>query len=268
MSIVNLEYKLAGRDVKFAMNVDADNLVDQEMLKAIQIGGIPEPEVCDLMARVAKPGTFVIDGGANIGFFSVLLSKLVGADGHVLSIEPGSNNTYKLRENLKLNGCENVEVVEQPLWNEPATVNLHMCSDGSKNSLAPHAGTRGSKSFQTVMLDDFAIEGRQPVLIKLDIEGAEELALRGGRSMVNAEEGCPYIVLELNAEALPKFGSSAASVCDFLRTFGYSPFLLHSNGALPTYIPRGTKVFPNRLNWNVLFSSFGAVGKAWPEVLV
>ena len=75
-------------------------------------------------------------------------------------------------------------------------------------------------------------------------------------------------MLELNAEALPKFGSSPASLCDFLRTFGYSPFLLHPNGALPTYIPRQTKVIPTRLNWNVLFSTFENVSRAWPEIIV
>jgi Methyltransferase FkbM domain len=102
-------------------------------------------------------------------------------------------------------------------------------------------------------------------LIKLDIEGAEEKALRGGTSILG-EEGCPYIVLELNVEALPKFGSSPESVCGFMREWGYEPFLLHANGSLPTYLPRRTHVIPNRLNWNVLFSTFDMVGAAWPEI--
>jgi len=268
VSAVNFAFKLAGREVKFVLNIDRANASDEFLMYCCKVAGCPEPEVCDLMARVAKPRSFVIDGGANVGFFSVLLSTLVGPDGHVVSIEPGENNIYKLNENLKLNHCENVEVVEQPLWNEPASVDLYICADGSKNSLQPHAETRGSMKMRTVMLDDYEIEGRPPALIKLDIEGAEELALRGGKSMLNAEEGCPYIVLELNMEALPKFGSSPAQVCDFLRERGYSPFLLHPNGALPTYLPRKTKAVPNRLNWNVLFSTFDAVGRAWPEVSI
>ena len=97
MTTSNLAFKLAGREVNFAMNLLSipPVLRDQEMLYAIRVGGIPEPEVSDLMARAAKPGSFVIDGGANIGFFTVLLSRLVGPDGHVVAIEPGANNIYR-----------------------------------------------------------------------------------------------------------------------------------------------------------------------------
>ena len=268
MTTNTFEFKLAGREVKFVLNIEPAYPADQFLVHCCKVAGCPEPEVCDLMARVAKPGSFVIDGGANVGFFSVLLSKLVGPDGHVLSIEPGANNTYKLKENLKLNDCANVELVEQPLWDKPEIVSLHMCSDGSKNSLAPHKDTHGQASHMAVLLDDYEIEGRPPTLIKLDIEGVEEHALRGGELFLKGDDQCPYIVVELNIEALPKFNSSPAQVCDYLRTFGYSPFLLHGNGSLPTYIPRQTKVMPNRLNWNVLFSTFENVGRAWPEITV
>lgn len=267
MSAVNLEFTIAGRDIKFMMSVDADNLADQEMLKALRISGCPEPEVANLMARVAKPGAYMVDGGANIGFFTVFLSQLVGKDGYVYAFEPGANNLHKLRENVKLNKCENVEVVAKPLWNKFENVQLHMCADGSKNSLAPHADTRGAALMGTAVLDDYATEDalRNISLIKLDIEGAEEAALRGGKSFLIGTR-CPYIVVELNIEALPKFGSSPAKVCDFLRDYGYNPFLLHPDGALPTYIPRRTKVNPTRLNWNVLFSTTDMVSAAWPEI--
>lgn len=250
------------------MSIDSDCLADQELLYAMRIAGCPEPEVCHLMARVAKPGSYVIDGGANIGFFTMLLSKFVGPEGWVLAIEPGSNNLYKLDENIKLNKCENVDVVRQPLWNEAATVALHMCADGSKNSLAPHADSRGAQPMETVVLNDYSPDqmDRPLRLLKLDIEGVEELALRGGTDLLG-ENKCPYIVLELNVDALPKFKSSPERICDLLRSYGYSPFLLHSTGALPTYIPRKTKVVPTRLNWNVLFSTFDMVGMAWPEIV-
>ena len=269
MSQINLEFVLAGRQVKFAMNIDSDSAVDQALMYALRVGGCCEPEVADLMARTCKPGDYVIDGGANIGFFTLLLSQLVGATGQVLSVEPGSNNLFKLRENIKLNNCSNVEIVPNPLWDRTEIIGLHLCADGSKNSLQPHADTRGIELLETVLLNSYWNDHYPFVrLIKLDIEGAEEAALRGGIKLLGADvdDGCPYIVLELNIEALPKFSSSVAKVCDFLRSYGYSPFLLHPNGALPTYIPRKTKVIPNRLNWNVLFATFDMVGTAWPEI--
>lgn len=267
MSQISLNLQLAGREIKFDMAID-DSATDKELIHALRLGGCVEPEVSDLMARVCRPGDYVIDGGANVGFFTLLMSKLVGTEGKVLSVEPGTNNLFKLEENIKLNKCENVEVIDKPLWDRTQVVELHMCVDGSKNSLKPHPDTRGSVLIESAMLNDFEDENYSFVrLIKLDIEGAEEMALRGGIRLLG-EEGCRYIVMELNVEALPKFNSSPAKICDFLRGFGYYPFLLHPNGALPTYIPRGTKVHPQRLNWNVLFSTFDAVGIAWPEIAV
>lgn len=262
---INIELELVGRKVAFKMAVDKDNLADQELMMAMRIGGCPEPEVTGLMARVLKPGDYAIDGGANIGFFSILMSRLVG-DGQVLAFEPGDNNLYKLKENLAVNQCENVEIVPQPLWDKEESVKLHLCVDGSKNSLAAHPDTRGHQFVEAATLDDWATASmlRDLRLIKLDIEGAEEKALRGGTALLANH---PYIVLEINTEALPKFGSSAASLCDFLREYDYSPFLLHFDGSLPTLIPRGTKVHPRMLNWNVLFSTIENVGKAWPEIV-
>lgn len=266
MTIHELKIKFSEREIKLAMNIDAGNPIDDFFLYSMRVGGCPEPEVCHLMARVAKPGNYVIDGGANVGFFTVLLSKLVGPEGLVLAFEPGANNLFKLDENIKLNGCANIEVVRKPLWSEPAIVGLHLCADGSKNSLEPHAGSCGVQSMEAAVLHDYSPDqmDRQLSLIKLDIEGAEEMALRGGKDLLGK---CPYIVMELNIEALPKFKSSPAQICDFLRDYGYSPFLLHPNGGLPTYIPRRTKVVPKRLNWNVLFSSLDMVGAAWPEIM-
>jgi len=267
-SIINIDLTAADRTVSFQLSIDSDCLSDRELMNAIKLGGSVEPEVCHLMMRVMRPGDYAIDGGANIGFFTVLLSKLVGKDGCVLSVEPGQNNLYKLEENIRLNKLSNVEVVDQPLWDKYEMVKLYLCEDGGKNSLAAHEGTRGSSDITTVVLDDYLDLRRRLRLLKLDIEGAEEKALRGALSFLNETHHCPYIVAELNIEALPKFNSSPASICDFMRERGYNLFLLHPNGALPTYVPRRTKVQPTRLNWNVLFSTFEAVGAAWPEIVI
>jgi FkbM family methyltransferase len=265
VSILNLEFIVANRKLEFAMDVDPGNKTDQELITALR-AGCPEPEVCCVMARVCKEGDFVIDGGANIGFFTVLISKLVGDTGHVLAFEPGQNNLFKLRENIKLNKAKNVELVPLPLWSGPNIVELYMCEDGSKNSLAAHAGTRGFETFKAVAINDYQ-QSKPPKLIKLDIEGAEEAALRGASNMIG-EDGCPYIVMEMNAEALPKFGANFDSVRTLMRENGYMMFLLHPDGSLPTYVPRATIPRPRFLNWNVMFSTFELVGEAWKDIIV
>jgi len=264
-NIIKIEVVLAGRKIELKMSLDPDSPTDRELIHALRVCGCPEPEVSHLMARVCRPGDFVIDGGANIGFFTVLMSKLVGDKGHVMAFEPGQNNVFSLQQNVVLNQCENVDMLTRPLWDKEELVTLHMCHDGSKNSLASHADTRGKDELMAAVLDNYVTSNETPRLLKLDIEGAEEKALRGATKFFGK---CPYIVLELNADALPKFGSSPKQVCDFLHDYGYSPFLLHFDGALPTYLPRRTKVTPGRLNWNVLFSTFDMIGDAWSEITV
>jgi FkbM family methyltransferase len=270
MTVTKLKFSLAGKEIEFVMSIDADNKTDEQLMFALRVAGCPEPEVSDLMMRAINHGDYAIDGGANLGFFTLLLSKLAGPDGYVYAFEPGANNLYKLKENVKLNGwSKNIEIIPSPLWYTHESVALHLCADGSKNSLAAHTDTRGSSLMESVVLDDYETEDaiRHLKLIKLDIEGAEEAALRGGSKLI-VNSNCPYIVIELNVDALPKFESSPSKVCEFLRDYGYSPFLLHPNGALPTYIPLHTKVSPQRLNWNVLFSTFDMVSVAWPEISV
>ena len=55
------------------------------------------------MSRVVKPGDYCVDVGAHIGYFTLLLSRLVGETGYVLAFEPGTNNLPKLKRNLELN---------------------------------------------------------------------------------------------------------------------------------------------------------------------
>ncbi len=261
---------LAGKPVEFDLELDPAAVLDGELLRTFRIAGCLEPEVADLFARVLRPGDYVIDGGANLGFFSLLASQLVGKEGYVLAFEPGSNNMWQLTENIKINKMTNVEIVSQPLWSARESVQLHLCSDGSKNSLAAHEGTRGALSLKAAVLNDYATPEIRPALrlMKLDIEGAELAALQGGSDFLCDPDQCPYIVMELNTEALPKFDASINKVRDFMREHGYQMFILHFNGALPTYVPRQTKVVPNRLNWNVLFSTFEMVSAAWPEIVV
>lgn len=263
----NLKFTFNNRDIAFDMDLDPAAPVDGELIAAMRIAGVPEAEVLHLFSRVLRPGDRMIDGGANIGFFSLFAAQFVGKDGHVLAFEPGVNNLVKLTENIRINKATNIEVVSHPLWSKSESVEFHLCADGSKNSIAPHEGTRGHSLLKAVTLDEYATDEFRYCarLIKLDIEGAELAALQGGLQFLR--EPCPYIVMELNIDALPKFNAGIEVVRDYLRDFGYGMFLLHFDGSLPTYVPRQTKVMPNRLNFNVLFSTFDMVGAAWPEII-
>src|SRR6516165_10389259 len=131
-----IDFKVNGRQFSFDMTYDQDNACDNDLLSEFQSMGICEPEVVCAMERIVRERDTVIDGGANIGFFTVYLAQLVGPKGKVFAIEPGQNNLWKLEENIRINGLKNVEIVRKPLWMNHNTVTLYMRQEGGLNSLA------------------------------------------------------------------------------------------------------------------------------------
>ena len=77
--------------------------------------GDAEPEVQQALAELVKPGQTVYDVGANIGFFTILCSRLVGPQGRVYAFEPIPQNLVTLRHNIALNGLTNVVIVDKAL---------------------------------------------------------------------------------------------------------------------------------------------------------
>jgi FkbM family methyltransferase len=248
-----IDFKVNGRQFSFKMTYDADNVCDNDLISEFTHLGICEPEVVCAMARIVREGDTVIDGGANIGFFTVYLAQLVGPTGKVIAIEPGQNNIWKLEENVRLNKFKNVEIVRKPLWRDRSKVTLYMRHEGGRNSLWSDEGYRGKTEIDACVLTDFPV----PRLVKLDIEGAEAAALEAcaGFDMPR------FIICEMNQDALKYMGSNQQELRSFQETF-----LLQKDGNLPMYVPRDTKIVTNRQNVNILLSSVAAVQSVWTEV--
>jgi len=237
------------------MTYDADNPCDNDLLSEFKSLGICEPEVVCAMERIVREGDTVIDGGANIGFFTVYLAHLVGPAGKVIAIEPGQNNIWKLEENVRINKLRNVEVVPKPLWRDHSVVTLYMRHEGGRNSLWPDEGYRGNVPIEACTLADFP----PARLIKLDIEGCEAEALDG-----LGDASCPFVISEMNEQALKYMGSGQMD----LRGCYPQTFLLQQNGNLPMLLPDETKIVTERQNVNILLSTIEAVGEVWKEVRI
>ena len=260
----SISFVVDGREIAFKMTYDAACQTDNDMLHELQTHGTCEPEVIHAMRKIIRPGDFVIDGGANIGFFTMTMADLVGRDGRVMAFEPGQNNLWKLQENVRINRKLNVEIVGQPLWSEVTDVELHMCDHGGRNALAKNDLSRGVHKTKSTTIDAECYD-RAARLIKLDIEGSEEAALRGAERQLECF-ACPFIIAEMNEEALHLLGSSQSKLREFMQEWGYQAFLLRPDGELPCYVPRTTKIIPRFLNTNLLFSTVEMVGAVWNEV--
>ncbi len=262
--IENLEVSVTANDrtAKFILTFDPTFQSDNDMRTTINRDGACEPEVTHLLHRVLQTGDVVVDGGANVGFFTCLMSQLVGKSGLVFAVEPSPVNIRKLEHNLANNKTTNVRVVKSPLYSSHKDVTFYLAPHSGYNSLEPSGETVGRLRTVTTTIDA-VLDGQVPKLIKLDIEGAEQAALEGAWITLPK---CPYVVTEMNEEALRRFGTSRTALRRFMAGHAYETFILQSDGRFPLQVPHQTELVSKRENLMVLFSTPEHVAKAWPTL--
>ena len=124
----------------------------------------------------------VIDIGANIGYYTVHLSNLVGSNGTVFAFEPDPLNFSTLEKNVKLNDCENVVLINKAVSNscEPTTLFQNPDNSGG-HSLINSENIQKTITVDVITLDDYFKNLTISIdLVKIDVEGAEDFVIKGG----------------------------------------------------------------------------------------
>jgi FkbM family methyltransferase len=146
--------------------------------------GTYERHVQTLFREKVRPGAIVLDIGANVGFFTLLASKLVGTAGHVHAFEPFPRNLYFLERHIRMNSLSNVTVHSLAITSQSGAARFERGENASQARLADGGGI----PIRTASLDDLLSDKvvRAPDFIKMDIEGAEGDALRGATMLLGA----------------------------------------------------------------------------------
>ncbi len=152
-----------------------------------------EPHVAREARALLRPAMRVIDLGANIGYYTMLAAAHVGPSGSVLAFEPDPANGALLARSVAANGFRNVTLV--PCAAAGATAAVDLLLDDSNGRLVA-AGTPGARRVQAVALDQLLGPDHPVDLIKMDIEGAEGLALAGMGRIIAASR--PTIISEFS----------------------------------------------------------------------
>jgi FkbM family methyltransferase len=165
-----------------------------------------------LMERMVKPGMVVWDVGANAGFYTLAMSRLTGESGRVYSFEPLGSNIQNLNRHVQLNALKNTTVVQTALGDMNG-----LCSFDTGISHQRGFLTKEQTNYMVpVMTADEFLSTRQeavPVLLKIDVEGAESGMLEGARKLLT--EHHPILVLALH-------GPDQVKKCyQILNEFGY-----------------------------------------------
>jgi FkbM family methyltransferase len=180
----------------------------------------------------------VIDAGANLGYHTIFLSKLVGNNGAVLAFEPDPVHYEKLKSNLALNNVKNVAAYPHALLNGYGNLDFFSYPGGGYSSFAPFKGSTKVK-VPTFALDDILIPDAHIRMMKIDCEGAEELILKGARKSLLRTDA---VVLEFNYSIMPIFGSTDRAIRDFMDELGFDLFVLRRDGSEPVKVPLDIKI--------------------------
>jgi len=191
-----------------------------------------EPELA-LLPRLFRSGETFVDAGASFGVYSLVASRIAGEKGRVLAFEPAVATRSVLKRNIRLNGVTNIRVFHAALNDRAGRACLSNDPDPSRNALLPRGDCdHGSESIETVTFDDaLTSEERSRVSVfKLDIEGAEELALRGASKTLRGAS--PHVIFEVNPEAAARLSLQPDGAWRFLDAHGYSFYRVDGTGAL------------------------------------
>jgi FkbM family methyltransferase len=204
--------------------------------------GIFEKDLLGYMRSLLRPGDTFVDVGANIGYVSAFARQLVGPFGMVHSFEPVLEYATVLEAAVRASGVKNIKVVRQAASDREGTAPIMI--NGSDNigwnTIVPgfmqeRNSARTAEVPLTTLTCYFEKIGVSDVrLIKIDVEGAELLVLRGLIPWL-AEGKRPCIVTELCPKACALLGSSAAEVFALMEGYGYRAFVFSRRGLRKVY---------------------------------
>jgi FkbM family methyltransferase len=167
-------------------------VVPREMMnKALFLYGTFEISETRLVQAFLRPGMTFIDVGANIGYYTLIAARIVGASGSVHAFEPNGEVRARLVHNVHLNNFDQVHVHREAVTGQSGEVRFYVSTwneNSGISSIIPGSALGEPTVVPAVSLDDFVsrLPGQRADLLKMDIEGAELEAIGGGRQLLGS----------------------------------------------------------------------------------
>jgi FkbM family methyltransferase len=216
----------AGANIAIRTPHDAYLAVDTSSLELYtsmrQNGGWDEEVLAACIDLLQKGSTFY-DIGANAGYMSVCTAAHFSGEIKVVAIEPQPTLAQAACRSMLLNGFTEFNVFPILLCDSEGEEKLYVTWHSVHASLRPRSHSKTVLSIPMTTLDAL-IENKKlssPDVIKIDVEGAELRALKGGRNTLITHQ--PAIIFESNENA-GRFGYSRRQLIEFLRECGYDRF--------------------------------------------
>jgi FkbM family methyltransferase len=199
--------------------VPADDLAT---IGSLADGVLPEQGTLKVVEKYLKPGSVFVDVGANVGLFSLLAARIVGAAGKVIAIEPAPAAAQALRATVDANGLGGIVTIKEiAAGAEQGLGTLSIARNSTHSSLV--AGDAAATVVATIAPLDDALDGMLPDMVKIDVEGFEANVIEGMKAIFRASPDV-LVVMDFEPEHIRRSGLSAAVWVERLRSAGLDIF--------------------------------------------
>jgi len=239
---------------------------DRGLSRTLFLLGRREMDHYKLLQDILKPGMNILDIGANIGYYAIMESLVIGPSGSLLAVEPMLPNIEMLRRNITLNNVTNIDVVHGAVSSDTGTGQMYMSTHSNLHTFHNDGSAASSLGSTPVDVPTFTLkdvsDGRaQPDLMRMDVEGHEVEILGQLADLVEQDVISPNVIFETHlSRYTPE--NDLAPVLRRLFAVGYKVTRAASSSEggtakISALGYKGTEPFYSDFGKRVIFSDIG-----------
>jgi FkbM family methyltransferase len=175
--------------------------------------------------HLIQPGDRVLEIGSHHGIFMLILSRLVGSEGLVVSVEPHPFNAMVANAQIALNQLHNCRLIQAAASDRPGILQL---SNDSNGSIVRSEGIQ----VPAITGDELDAQFGPFTVLKIDVEGYEAVVLDGCRKILSR---APRISIEVHSPVLPSFGVTVNQVLERIPERYHGTMILRSDWAVQPF---------------------------------
>lgn len=208
----------------FKIVIDPKNgFTDKMLFKA----GFRDKEITDVMNEYLVPGSVFVDIGMNIGYETLWAASLVKQTGSVYAFEPLKRLVTQVNESIHINRFQNIHIIQKALGDKGGLMDLYIHEEDAGLSSLVYTG-KIKEVIEVSTLDKELGNLAALNLIKIDIEGFEFEALRGGLELI--KRLTPTIIFEFTPHLYEKSErGKSLKLISFLQSLNYDIYILSNN---------------------------------------
>ena len=208
------------------MYVDIGDMGD--LTPALVSSGIYDQQMTEVIKSIITRGMVCLDIGAMIGYFTLIMARLVGEEGKIFAFEPEPHNFDLLVKNIAMNGYDNITAAPKAISNKNEKTELFL----DRINLGSHSLVTPGENTHTLGKDIIKVEAQtldslfrdydgKIDFVKIDAGGAETAVLEGMENVINKNKDL-MIITQFQPGPLVTFGSSPEEFLNKLLHHGFN----------------------------------------------